>query len=76
MHAPHTAFEAAIASQHSCPAPSPDDFDEAALEQAYEAFFEATTGGNFGGIRAAIKAYNEMVARSSHADSRREEERA
>jgi hypothetical protein len=70
MHAPNEAAQAVIASQRSCPAPSELEFDSEALNQAYEAFFEATTGGNFGGIRAAIKAYNEMVARSSRADSR------
>jgi hypothetical protein len=43
--------------------PTEDEFDAAALDGAYEAFFDAD-GGNYGGVRAAIKAYNEAVTRA------------
>lgn len=39
----------------------PSEFDEEALDEALEAYWEAD-GGTYGGVRAAIRKYNELVA--------------
>jgi hypothetical protein len=57
----------AEADRYCRPAPSEDEFDIDALNEAYEAYFDATTGGSFGGVRAAIKAYLDTVAARSDA---------
>lgn len=38
-----------------------DEFDEEAFDEALEAYWSAD-GGTYGGVRAAIRKYNDLVA--------------